>query len=95
MFKLFQFLDFNSDVCLNQDTIRLREVVALPFSNYTDFKQKFLALKIEKSEYYIPGVTLKERTTLYNLENEDYIKGQVKKLGNKIIFVRKKKLSKH
>jgi hypothetical protein len=47
--------------------------VALPFSNYTEFKQQFLSIKTDEKEYVIPGITLKERTTVHNLENEDYV----------------------
>ncbi len=64
---------FNSDICLLQDTILLKEVVALPYANYTEFKKKFLALKTEEKEYAIPGITLKERTTLHLLDNEKYL----------------------
>lgn len=68
--KLGQFLP----ICLSSDTILLKEVVVLPYSNYTEFKKHFLALKVENSEYAIPGITLKERTTIHNMESEKYVK---------------------
>ncbi len=60
--------------CITSDTIILQEVTVLPFSSYSQFKNKFLALKIEDKTYSIPGITLKNPTTIHNLENEDYVK---------------------
>lgn len=73
-FLIYRMDQFVADVCLIRDTFLLKEVVALPFKNYTDFKQKLLSIKLEDKEYSIPGITLKERTILHNLEDENYIK---------------------
>ena len=61
-------------ICLLEDTIVLQEVTVLPFKSYSEFKNKLLSLKIEDNTYSIPGVTLKNPTTIHNLENENYIK---------------------
>lgn len=62
------------NICLLEDTIVLQEVTVFPFKTFSEFKSKFLSLKIENNTYAIPGVTLKNPTTIHNLENEDYIK---------------------
>lgn len=66
-------IDEKQMVCLNVDTVRLQEVTVLPFSNYTQFKTQFLALKIKDNNYVIPGITLKKKTLIHNFENEKYI----------------------
>jgi hypothetical protein len=71
--KIEELNNFQS-ICLSSDTILLKEVVVLPYSNYNEFKQRFMALKVESKEYAIPGVTLKERTTLHNFDDEKYVK---------------------
>ena len=62
------------EICLIEDTIVLQEVTVLPFKSYPEFKNKLLSLKIEDNTYSISGITLKNPTTIHNLENEDYIK---------------------
>lgn len=61
-------------LCLSVDTVKLNEVTVLPFSNYNEFKTQFLALKTKEDNYVIPGITLKNRTTIHNFENEKYVK---------------------
>lgn len=68
------FKTSNQKICIASDTIILQEVIVLPFSTYSQFKSKFLSLKIENNTYSIPGITLKNPTTIHNLENDDYIK---------------------
>ncbi len=59
--------------CMSPDTVKLQEVTVLPYSNYSEFKTQFLALKTKEDCYIIPGITLKNRTLIHNFENEDYI----------------------
>lgn len=61
-------------ICLSSDTILLKEVVVLPFSNFNELKHEVLAIKLKESEYSIPGITLKNRTTVHNLNDEKYVK---------------------
>ena len=67
-------INFFHSVCLSLDTLLLPEAVILPYNNYDEFKHQFLALKVKSTEYSIPGVTLKQRTTLHNLDDEKYVK---------------------
>jgi hypothetical protein len=59
--------------CMIPDTVKLQEVTVLPYSNFNEFKTQFLALKTKEESYVIPGITLRNRTTVHNFENEDYI----------------------
>jgi len=68
-----KFIRYQS-ICLNPDTFLLNEITALPFSNFKELEHQFLAIKLKDNEYFIPGVTLKTRTTVHNLNDEKYIR---------------------